>query len=211
MREVAVSEPRDPLHRGIGVAAHPHRDRALHGQRVQPRAVDAMPASLEVHDLRGPEPAQERDLLLDAPSAVRELLTEALVLDEVPADADAEAEASAGEDVDLGRLLGDEGGLTLRQHDDRGPELELREGGEPSEEHERLMEERALVVGEAVAAGAVARRAENVIERDEVAVAQIFDRLDVVAGAGGVRAAPWLGGEEAGARARTVFSRPGRR
>src|SRR2546428_9950195 len=185
MREVAVSEPRDPLHRGIGVAAHPHRDRALHGQWVQPRAVDAMPASLEVNDLLGPEPAQERDLLLDAPSAVRELLAEGLVLDEVPADADAEAEASAGEDVDLGRLLGDEGGLTLRQHDDRGTELELREGGEPSEEHERLVEERALVVGEAVAAGAVARRAEDVIERDEGAVAQIFDRLDVVAGGRG--------------------------
>ena len=50
------------------------------------------------------------------------------------------------------------------------------------------MEERALVVGEAVAAGAVARRAEDVIERDEVAVAQAFDRLDVVADARGIRA-----------------------
>src|SRR3989442_6505404 len=208
MREVAVSEPRDPLHRGIGVAAHPHRDRALHGQWVQPRAVDAMPASLGVHDLLGPEPAQERDLLLDAPSAVCELLAERLVLDEVPADTDAETEASAGEDIDLGRLLGDEGGLTLRQHDDRGPELELREGGEPSEEHERLMEERALVVGEAVAAAAVARRAENVIERDEVAVAQIFDRLDVVAGSRGRSAAPSLTGHDAATRARTPSSRP---
>ena len=66
-----------------------------------------------------PERAQQGDLLLDAPAARMEVLAERLELDVVPADADAEPQAPAAEVVDLGRLLGDERRLALRQADDR--------------------------------------------------------------------------------------------
>ena len=52
-------------------------------------------------------------------SAVGEVLTQRLVLDRVPAQSDAEPEATLGEQVHLGRLLGHQGGLPLRQDDPR--------------------------------------------------------------------------------------------
>ena len=46
------------------------------------------------------------------------------------------------EQVDLGRLLGHERGLALRQDDDAGHQLERRDRGEVAEQHERLVERR---------------------------------------------------------------------
>ena len=54
-------------------------------------------------------------MFLAAGTPVAEVLVQPFVLDLVPADADAEAQPAAAEDVDLGRLLGDEGRLPLRQ------------------------------------------------------------------------------------------------
>ena len=70
------------------------------------------------------QPAQQRDLLGHPSSPLAEGLAERLVLDGVPADADAEPEPSLGQQVDLGGLLGDEGGLPLRQDDHPGDQLE---------------------------------------------------------------------------------------
>ena len=101
--------------------------------------------AVEVDDRLRPEPPQHLDLLLRAAAAVREVLAERLELDEVPAEPDAEPEAPAGEDVDLGRLLGDERGLPLRQDEHAGDELEpRRDRGEVAEEDEDLVE---LVLG----------------------------------------------------------------
>ncbi len=77
-------------------------------------------------DRVGPELAEQLDLLGQAGPALSERYAEGVVLDLVPADADAEPQAAAGEDVDLGGLLGDEGGLALREHEDAGDELERR-------------------------------------------------------------------------------------
>ena len=57
-------------------------------------------------------------MLLGAAAAVVEAHAHAFQLDLVPADADAQAQASAGEQVNLGGLLGDQGRLALRQDDD---------------------------------------------------------------------------------------------
>ena len=124
LREEAVREASRAPERRLGGAADPDRDRPLDGERVDPGARDAVPAALEVDDRLGPEPAHHLDLLLRAPAAVAEVLAERLELDEVPAEPDAEPEVPAREDVDLGRLLRDERGLPLRQHEHAGDELE---------------------------------------------------------------------------------------
>src|SRR5204863_3348243 len=80
------------------------------------------------------------ELFLDALAAIREVLAERLELDGVPADADAETQTSAREDVHLGRLLGDERGLTLRQDEDARDQLDAPcDGGAEAEEDERLV------------------------------------------------------------------------
>src|SRR5207248_6648719 len=100
--------------------ADPDRDRPLDRQRVEPGLVDAVVASLDGDHRLAPEAAHYVELLLHPPGAVLEILAERLELDVVPADADAEPEAAAIEHVDLGRLLGDERRLPLRQDDDAG-------------------------------------------------------------------------------------------
>src|SRR5262249_21058016 len=71
-------------------APEPDRDRALR-QRERPGAVDAVERPAEVDHRLGPEPAQERHLLLEPRAARRVVDAERLVLDVVPARADAEA------------------------------------------------------------------------------------------------------------------------
>src|SRR5262249_1075780 len=93
-----------------------------------------------------PQPPEQRHLLLEPPAPVRELLPERLVLDRVPSDTDAETELSAGEEVDLGRLLGRQDGLTLREDDDAGHEFHRRDRGGMAEEAERLVERGRYVV-----------------------------------------------------------------
>ena len=59
----------------------------------------------------------------------------------VPPGADAEAQAFAGEDVDLGRLLGHERGLALREHDHAGGGLDAgREADQVADQDEHLVE-----------------------------------------------------------------------
>ena len=124
LREEAVGEPGRPPDRGLGRSADPDRDRPLNRQRVDPGGGDAVPAALEVDDRLGPEPAQHLDLLLERRPRFAEVLAERLELDVVPAEADAEPEPPAGEQVDLGGLLGDERGLPLGQDEHAGDELE---------------------------------------------------------------------------------------
>ena len=137
-----------------------------------------MPAPVEVDDRLGPEAAEHLDLLLRAPSAVPEVLAERLELDVVPAQADSEPEPPAREQVDLGGLLGDEGGLALGQDEHPCDELESgRDPGEVPEEDEELVE---LVLGR-VRPWPVRPlrdvRAEDVVIREEVVVADLLGRL----------------------------------
>ena len=104
-----------------------------------------MPAAFEVDHGLGPQPPQDLDLLLGAPAAVPEVLAERLELDVVPAEPDAEAQPPAGEQVDLGRLLGDQRRLPLRQDEHAGDQLEpRRDRGQVAEQDEELVE---LVLG----------------------------------------------------------------
>src|SRR5882762_4433 len=78
--EPAIGDLRDAPRHGlddrallsIPATAEPDRDRPLYRQRIQARAIDAVPATCEVHDLLCPQRTQNGDLLLDALAAVRE-------------------------------------------------------------------------------------------------------------------------------------------
>ena len=71
-----------------------------------------------------PQQAHDLDLLLEAPTTIREVLIERLVLHPVAPDADAEAQPPAGEQIELGGLLGEQHGLALGADDDRRGELQ---------------------------------------------------------------------------------------
>ena len=55
-----------------------------------------------------PEPADRLDLLGEPVTPRRRIDPQSLVLTRVPTDRDSEAQATAAEQVDLGRLLGDQ-------------------------------------------------------------------------------------------------------
>src|SRR4051812_7062566 len=115
-----------------------------------------MPAAGVVDHGFGPQETHDVDLLGDAAAARVKVFAQGLVFGRVPADGDAEAQTLAGEDVDLGRLLGYEGCLALRQDDDAGNELN-RPGdrAEIGEEDERLVEAAFVRVAAPPALGAV--------------------------------------------------------
>src|SRR5262249_19246901 len=113
-----------------------------------------------------------------AAATIREVLSERLELDEIPPEADTEPEVPAGEDVDLGRLLGDERGLPLRKHEHPRDQLERgHHRGQVSEEDEDLVELvlRRIRTGPVRSPGNVG--AEHVVVREQVVVPELFGRL----------------------------------
>ena len=86
-------------------------------------------------------------MLLAAAPPVAEVLAERLILHLVPADPDAEAESPPGEQVDLGRLLRDQGGLALGQDDHASDQFQRGQCGQVAEENEGLAERGPDIVG----------------------------------------------------------------
>ena len=145
---------------GVGPGAGPSRQPGCGGN------------ALERHALLRPELAQHLDLLVQDRPPLVEGLPEGLVLDPVPPDAEAEAELPAGEQVELGRLLGQESGLALRPDEYGGGEVEIGEPGQVGEEQQGLVEGGVNVVGatEVAQNGGVA--AEYVVVGRQVGVAE---------------------------------------
>jgi hypothetical protein len=153
---------------------------------------------------RGARPApvtrstpQKLHLALDPLPPVGEVLAQGLVLDGVPSEADTEPEPAAGEKVDFGRLLGDQGRLPLRENDDPGDELQRCESGQVAEEHERLVEGRVEVVGArpSLVDGRVGPH--HVVVGDDVGVTELFHPGPVGAHGAGVTADLGLGEHDA--------------
>ena len=120
------------------------------------------------------------DLLGRPLAAVAEILTERFVFDGIPADADTETQPAAAEQIDLGRLLGDQRGLSLRQDDDAGDELQLLgHGGEVAVHDERLVKCRVHVVGAIPALVNLRIGADDVVVDENVAETQFLDPLAV--------------------------------
>src|SRR6267143_2512018 len=194
--EPAVGDLGDPLEHGLGHAAHPYRNGALDGERVDASSVEVMIRALESHHRLGPELPHDGDLLADAAAPRVKVLVQGLVLDMVPADAHAEAQAPAGEDVHRRSLLGHEGSLPLGQDDDAGDELEApRARAQVTEQNEDLVEGALVGVRRAATERVEALRlaAQHVVEDEQVVVTGTLGRLGVVADDRGVRADLRLG------------------
>ena len=131
----------------------------------------------------GPQRLHEAHLLLGALAAGVEIHAEALELDLVPADADAEAELAAlAQRVEARRLLGDQGGLALRQDDDAGRKAHLLgHAGQEGEQHE------GIVIGGRRGADALAAvvdvgiAAQHMVGAEQVGEAQPLGGLRIVA------------------------------
>ena len=103
--------------------------------------VDPVKLAAEVHDLLGPQRAQDGDLLGAAAAAVVKGLVQGLELDGVPAHADSEAQPAAAQHVDLGRLLGHQRRLPLREDEDAGGQREpAGDGREVGHQRQRFVD-----------------------------------------------------------------------
>src|SRR5262245_15834203 len=205
----AVGDLCHALEHGLGHAAEPYGNGTLDRQRIDAHAIELVIGALEAHERLGPELAHDRDLLADPPAARVEVLVQRLKLGVVPADADAQAKAPTREHVDGGSLLGHQRGLTLREDDDAGHQLEpLRARAEIAEKHEWLVERALVCVGRTAPQllEAFQRGAEHVVEHEEVIVAGSFGRLRVVADHRGVRADLRLGKHHAESHGRALSS-----
>ena len=176
-----VAKPGRPPDRDRLERPDPQGDGTLHGRWIEPHVAQPVPAALEGDKVLAPEAAKDLHLLFHPPPPVAEVLVQGLELDRVPADADAEAHAPATEDVELGRLLGDERGLALREDEDGGRELDaLGDRREVGEEQERLVEHPVARIELRVRRPARGARPEHVVDRGQVVEAEPLHRLDVV-------------------------------
>ena len=148
------------------------------------------------------------DLLLEAAAAVREVLAERLVLDEVPADPEAEPELPVRQQVDLGRLLGEQRRLALRRDDDARDELELgRDCGDVPEDDEDLVELVLCPVRACQVGMPLAIRSEHVVVREQMIEAELLRALRELADAADVGADLRLGKDDAELQ-RSTFDPP---
>src|SRR3546814_10853135 len=86
----------------------------MYRQQIEDGLVYAFERAVESDEFPRPQQAQQLRLLADAAGAGAEILPHRLVLDGVPAEADAEEQPPARQHVDLGRLLGDQRRLPMR-------------------------------------------------------------------------------------------------
>ena len=182
LRQITVAQSPGPPQDDIGITADPDGNR-LCGQRVDARFIDGVELALDIHQVAGPELAQNRDLFFAAGAARLEIDAERAVFDLVPTDADAHAEASAGEQIDLGRLFRHQRRLPLGQDQDAGHESDrLGESRHPREEREGLVEHVLVIVGSAAfPAGPLWIGAQHVVISQNMMVAHAFSRLREVA------------------------------
>ncbi len=136
--------------------------------------------AVEAEHILGPQASHQLDLLLLPLAPGAELLIEGVVLDRVPADADTEHEPVARQNCELGRLLGDEHRLALREDQDRRDQIDA--GGarrEEPEQHHRLVEGDVRVVRALEPAGSVTVDADDVVVDQQVGDAELFGALGV--------------------------------
>ena len=116
---------------------------------------------------------------------------ERVVLELVPADAEPESETTAAEQVDLGRLLGQQRRLALRPDQDGGGEGQVGAAGQVGEHRQRLAKGVVDRVGPTEIAEHRGVAAQHVVVRGQVGVAEVRDGLPD--GADGATVAAHLG------------------
>ena len=148
LREPSVGQPSGPPVGRRRLGADPDRDRLLHGQRRQSRRRSrARTRRRWVTVCSVHKPAQQRRSARTSAGRGWRSPCPAPRTRRRSSPGRRPAGTVRRQQVDLGRLLGDQCGLALREDDDAGDELERGESGEVAEEHERLVERRVHVIG----------------------------------------------------------------
>ena len=135
--------------------------------------MNVVEAPVDRDALLGPQRAEHGDLLLENRAALLEGHAERVVLELVPSDPEPEPEAATAQQVDLGRLLGQQRRLALGPDQDGGGERQVRAGGQVGEHGQRLAER---VVDRVRPTDVPVHRdvtAEHMVVRRQVGVAQI--------------------------------------
>ncbi len=109
-----IADARCALHRHVAEAAKPNRNISL-GERPDSGAIDAVVLARIVDDRLAPKRSEHFDLFVEAFASVIVALTEAFVLDIVPAGPDAESKSFTRQEVEFGGLFRDQRRLSLRQ------------------------------------------------------------------------------------------------
>ena len=146
-----------------------------------------MPFTVEIHQLFGPEPAQQRYLLLDPVAAISEIHAQRLELRGAPANADAQHYTPTCQNIDFGGLLGHQFRLPLRQHHVGGDQLYFfREAGDPREQGHGFVKTvfDGVMHGPGRVPGILG--AENMIHQSQALEAKILRRGNKVTNNGGV-------------------------
>ena len=170
-------------HRAAAPAAGSHPDGygSLHRQRVDAGVGDVVISAVEIHGFFGPKPAEQFHLFLGAATPGREIFAQGFVLHMVPAHAHAQAQSAAAEHVDLRRLLGHQGGLTLAKDQDCRHQLDA--GGQcrhVTEQHEDFVEQAFFRVSAHPGLMVVGIGAQHVVVGDDVGVTEFFRSLNII-------------------------------
>ncbi len=178
--EICGNQPsavRPTRRRPPGTGRRARRDRPLHRQRGEACPLELVERPSKVTDSSVHSP-RSRPICSSSGGRGSEVLAQGLVLDPVPADAEAEPEPARGQQVDLGGLLGQQGGLALGRDDDAGDQLQRGQRGEVAEHHERLVERGGRSYGPPAR---VHRRvgADHVVVGQHVGEAELLDALAV--------------------------------
>ena len=138
-----------------------------------------VPPALKIHDGLGPQRPEDGNLLLAAPPPIVKIRIEGFKLHGIPANPDPKAEAAPADEIDLRRLLGDQGRLTLRENEDTGDEFQRRRAGRQIPHHHQGFVEGVLMT----VRGTRQRRMvgmigpEHMVGHDQVRKPEAFDRL----------------------------------
>jgi hypothetical protein len=171
----AVPKPPATSVGGLCEATDPHGDHAIRA-RVDGRAVDRVELSSAGQKGLRPELTQKLDLLVEPPSATREVLAERLELDVVPAGSNTQAQPPARKQVDIRRLSRNEHRLSLGQDQHARHEVDaLGHPGEVAERDEWVVKWIVVRIRAAQRGLAVfVHRTDNVVIEQQVREAQLL-------------------------------------
>src|SRR6187431_1439255 len=94
-KDETVTQSRAAFIGRLGVSTDPEWDLSP-WPRIDAGSLDAVKATVETHNRRGPELAEQVDLFFEARGARTEVLSECLIFDVVPANADPESQSFPG-------------------------------------------------------------------------------------------------------------------
>lgn len=118
----------------------PDGDGSLSRKRGDADADEGVVSPVDVHDVVGPEPAQDLDLFLEDRTAPRKTAAHRLEFDTIPPGADPESQPAAAEDVEGSSGFCDGDGLSLGQDDHPGQKSDVEAASDVAVQDEEFVE-----------------------------------------------------------------------